>query len=362
LPASHDWDGRPVAVIVPGQLTTATGGFLYLRRMIEALSRTASVDRVVTLPARFPRGDEESLQCARAAIARLPGECLAIVDGLAFTALIPVLAERSDLRLVALVHHPLCDETGLTQSEREYWFAAERAALQRAYHVIVSSETTRRRLGDFALAPARVSVVRPGIDPPARLHRQGLRRGRSLTLLTVANLIPRKGQDELIRALIRRRGEPWRLILAGPVRDAGFARRLRLLLRVSGLAAQVTITGEVSRARLTRLYEAADLFILPSYHEGFGIALVEAVAHGVPVLTTTAGAIPEAVPAGTARFVAPGNRPALADALAQLIGRDRRQLIGLSRNAARASVHCRRWPEATAEFVRLVDRLRKAPS
>lgn len=347
---------RRVAFLVAGDPQTETGGFLYSRRMIAALGEAGALDTVIRLPDRFPRGDDEAIEIAGRAIAALPKAAVLIVDGLAFTALAPVLSRRRDLAVIALIHHPLCDETGLTRAERQAWFEAETVALATARHVIVSSETTRRRLADFGVEPARVSVVKPGIDPPggrrrARRHR---RRGVPLTLLSVANLIPRKGQDLLVKALKRSQRRPWQLLLVGPQRDAAFARRLRLLVCTLGLGQRVTLTGEVTPRRLAALYAGADLFVLPSHYEGFGIALVEAVAHGAPVLTTRAGAIEEAVPDGAAMFVRSGHVPSLADGLAKLLAADRRHLSALQRRAAAAAAECRHWAEAEAEFTAVV--------
>jgi glycosyltransferase involved in cell wall biosynthesis len=350
---------HPVAVLVAGDLETATGGFLYTKQMIMALSRTSHLDALICLPDRFPHGDAEALRLAEYAITDLPaGTCL-IVDGLAFTALAAIIAARGDLQPVALIHHPLCDETGLSDGARRAWFEAERAALSIARHVIVSSETTRRRLADFGVEPDRVSVVRPGVCPPPRGGRRYPLPGRCepLTLLTVANLIPRKGQDLLVTALKRLDRRRWRLSLVGPARDAAYARRLRGLVQRLKLGERITITGEVPSGRLTALFAAADLFVLPSHHEGFGIALLEALAHGVPVLTTSAGAITEAVPAGTGVFVAPGHLPALTNALIKLVGSDRNRLAGLRQRALAAAPHCRRWGEAQAEFAGVVARL-----
>ncbi len=350
---------RPVAILVPGDLGTATGGFVYTKHMVRALSRVSRLDALITLPDRFPHGDAETRRMAETAIADLPAGTILIVDGLAFTTLAAIITARGDLEPVALIHHPLCDETGLSDGARRAWFEAERAALGGARHIIVSSETTRRRLADFGVEESRVSVVRPGIHPPPRGGRRRSLPGPSapLMLLTVANLIPRKGQDLLVKALKRADRQRWRLFLVGPARDAAYARRLRGLIRRLKLGDRITITGEVTSRRLTALFAAADLFILPSHHEGFGIALVEAVAHGVPVLTTLAGAITEAVPPGTSVCVAPGHLPALSNALLKLLSRDRSSLAGLRQQALAAARRCRQWREAQADFVGVVARL-----
>ncbi len=119
-------------------------------------------------------------------------------------------------------------------------------------------------------------------------------RVRPVIPLCVASLARRKGQDVLLRALARLRSFRWRLLLVGPAREADFLGRLRRLARRIA-SRQIVFTGAVSEARLARLYRLANLFVLPSYYEGYEIAVAEAAAHGLPVVASDAGAIPEAI-------------------------------------------------------------------
>jgi glycosyltransferase involved in cell wall biosynthesis len=346
----------PVYVVVPGRIDTPTGGFVYDRAMIAALRAAGQLADVIVLPGEFPQPSPAAISAAARCLASLADGSPVVVDGLALTPLASVLANAAGrLRKIALVHHPLCDESGLTPAVAQHWFEREREALARVAGVIVTSHATAARLADFGVSAARVRAVLPGAvevprPPAARLYRPP---GRPPRLLCVASLTVRKGQDQLVRALAALRRCPWRLDLVGPARDPAFARRLRLAARCRRLHQRVHFIGPLARHRLQRRYRRADLFVLASRHEGFGMAPVEAVAHGLPVVTTRAGALPEALPPGTATLVPAGDIAALTRALRPLlIHRTRRHHAAWQ--ARRCATRMRSWAAAGSEFVAAV--------
>jgi glycosyltransferase involved in cell wall biosynthesis len=336
-----------------------SGGFLYDRRMIAALERAGLLASLITLPDCFPLPPADVIARARGALAALPPGSWLIVDGLGLAPLHEHIAALRDGRLhvVALIHHPLCDESGLSEPERARLFESERRALAAARHVIVSSATTARRLADFGVAAERITVVQPGIT---RAVGTGAQRRRDddgpVRLLSVGSLVPRKGQDVLLQALARERSLPWRLTLIGPARDRRFARRLRGLSRGLGLSARVRFAGSVPPVRLEQSYREADMFVLASRMEGYGIALAEAMAHGLPIVTTPAGAIPEVVPATAGVLVPPGAVKPLGRALAMLI-LDSYRRRRLRRGALQAPAARRTWAKAEAAFLSALARI-----
>jgi Glycosyltransferase len=352
-----DAAATPVFVVVPGRLQTPTGGFVYDRQMVAGLRTAGRCAGVVELPGAFPRPSTDAIHAAVERLSALPDQAWVVVDGLALTPLasaFAALANRSNL--IALVHHPLCDEPGLTASEAADLFRRERAALTRVHGVIVTSETTGRRLAAFAVAPERISVVTPGAIDRRPHPRRRPRAAGHPRLLSVGSLVPRKGQDVLLRALAPLRHAPWRLTLVGPARDAAFARRLRLHSRSLRLAHRVAFLGAVSAQAVHRCYATADLFVLASRHEGFGIVLVEALAHGLPVVATRVGAIPEAVPGGSAVLVPPANPAALTTALRPLIFR-RTARLQAATHGRRFARHGRHWQDAAVDFQTALDRI-----
>ena len=165
----------------------------------------------------------------------------------------------------------------------------------------------------------KITVAVPGIDrvcPPPR-DRNG-----TVSLLSVGSLVPRKGYDVLLDALAHVADLAWHLTIVGdrdPQRRPA-AEKIEQRVSVLKLSRRVTLAGAVPTERLADLYAQADLFVLASRHEGYGMAFAEAIAHGVPVIGTTAGAIPETVPADAGVLVPPDDAAALAAALRRLIG------------------------------------------
>jgi glycosyltransferase involved in cell wall biosynthesis len=198
--------------------------------------------------------------------------------------------------------------------------------------------------------------VVPGLDPRPVKTPTPTRTGGPIRLLCVATLSPRKGQDILLNALASLPELEWHLDLIGGRRDDAFAARIDALIESLGLADRVETHGEVSGDQLDTQYRAADLFVLPSHHEGFGMALAEAMSHGLPIVSSLAGAIPETVPSDAGALVPPGDAKALAIALRRLMtdgpARDR---AGAS--ARRAADRIPSWTKTGSDFIAGIDRL-----
>ncbi|MFB1031266.1 MAG: glycosyltransferase family 4 protein, partial [Thauera sp.] len=304
--------------IVPGDPTQRTGGYLYDARIVEELRRRGwSVD-VHGLPGRFPDADPTARAPLPATHPARPAPGRVVIDGLALGGLPEVAIEHAGrLALVALVHHPLADERGLDPVLRRCLLASERAALAAVRLAITTSAFTARRLLDFGLRAERSRWVEPGVAPLALAAAEG----EPPQLLCVASLSPRKGQDVLVRALARVRALPWRCTLVGSTRrDPAYAGEVAELVRGLGLHDRIQLAGECEDAALQEAYAAADLFVLPSHYEGYGMVVVEAIAAGLPVLATTGGALPGTLPRDAGLAVPPGDVDALAGARAALFG------------------------------------------
>ena len=123
-----------------------------------------------------------------------------------------------------------------------------------------------------------------------------------------------------------------------------------------GLAERVTLVGEQDDDGLAKFYDGADLFVLASHHEGYGMVLTEALARGLPIISTTAGAIPETVPAAAGRLVSPGDAHALAEALRQVLT-DRGCYRRLADGAAVARGTLTSWRDAARQFADVIDQV-----
>jgi glycosyltransferase involved in cell wall biosynthesis len=345
---------RRVAFAVPGDLATPTGGYAYDRRMITELEALGWNIHLVNLGDGFPRPSQEQRKAAQERLLAIAVDCPIVIDGLAFGVL-PEMALQlcRRHRLIALVHHPLALESGLSAAQADDFRASERAALAASRRVVVTSATTARLLAaDYGVPADRIIVACPGTDsaPAAHGSNDGIVR-----LLAIGALVPRKGFDVLIAALATLSDLPWHLTIAGDRRrDPKTAAQLDTDILRCNLSDRIAVLGAVSRERIAELYAGADLFTLASRFEGYGIAFSEAIAHGLPVIGTTAGAIPETVPAGAGVLVAPDDAGALAVALRRAIENldERRRMAASARAAARALPS---WQDSAKLFARALE-------
>jgi glycosyltransferase involved in cell wall biosynthesis len=345
---------RAATFAVPGALDTPTGGYAYDRHVISALRELGWTIEVLDLGEGFPRPGEQGVRHAAMRLAQVrPGRPI-VIDGLALGVLPDIAARlRASHALVALVHHPLALESGLSPAEAKALHASEEKALANVRRVVTTSATTKDLLvSSYGVAAERITVVPPGTKRRKANHVAGT---ADISLLSVGAVVPRKGYDILIAALARLQDLRWRLTIAGDrTRDPAVAARLDADIAALGLAERVTATGAVSAERLAQLYAVADLFVLPSRFEGYGMAFAEAMAHGVPVIGTTAGALPETIPPGTGILVPPDDVLALAGVLRRLM-RDPGERRRLSTAAHAAAQHLPTWQDSGRLFASVIE-------
>jgi glycosyltransferase involved in cell wall biosynthesis len=346
--------------LVPGDWNSRTGGYLYDRRIVDELRARGWRVEVHSPGDGFPFPDAADLARAAQVVGALPDGACVVADGLGFGVL-PELAERHAQRLcwVALVHHPLALETGLTPAQQLLFAGSERRALACARGVVVTSAATARALAAYGVPAGRVGVVEPGTER-APWATGGGAGPDALSMLCVATLTPRKGHAVLIEALAGLRDRPWVLHCAGSrARDPVEAERVDALVARWGLSERIRWHGEIELSRLEALYAQADLFVLPSLHEGYGMALAEALAHGLPVVSTTAGAIVDTVPADAGVLVPPNDVHALRDVLRRVMDTPGWRAT-LGAGARRAAARLPSWTDAGQRFEQALLRAREA--
>jgi glycosyltransferase involved in cell wall biosynthesis len=343
----------PVEFIVPGRLQTLTGGYGYDRRIVAGLRQRGWPVTVHELDDSFPIPDAGARDEGARVLAAIPDDTLVIVDGLALGALpdeAHLHAER--LRLVGLVHHPLAAETGLDASVARRLEDSERRALRHVRRVVVTSEATAEMLDAYGVARSRVTVINPGTDPAPLAEGST---GPDVQLLCVASLIPRKGHDVLFRALASLPCRDWRLTCVGSFeRDPVTVDRLRQQLSSYALGDRVSFAGEMSGDRLERLYAAADVFVLATLYEGYGMVVAEALARGLPVVGTRTGAIGDLVTADAGVVVEPGNADTLAYALSRVLS-DAEYRRHLAQGARNVRALLPTWDESCDALARLLE-------
>jgi glycosyltransferase involved in cell wall biosynthesis len=248
-----------------------------------------------------------------------------MIDGLALGAMPHVVhAHKDRLRMIGLVHHPLAAETGLSSQLVSQLFESERRALQAMRRVVVTSQMTRRALDDYGVASHRIAVAEPGVDQPVQPN--FLPKGqiedasRPVRMLCVATLTPRKGHDLLMDALAPLGTLNWTLTCVGDTtRSLATADALRMRIQAAGWENRVVLTGEIGETELLEAYRDADLFVLATRFEGYGMAVAQALAHGLPVVSTRTGAISELVPPEAGLLIEPDDQAGWSDALSRVL-------------------------------------------
>jgi glycosyltransferase involved in cell wall biosynthesis len=337
----------------PGPIGQPTGGYRYDAEILRGLRAAGREVVLHELAGCFPDADHAALRAARACATAARGAVLAI-DGLAlpgFAGSLPV----AETTVIALIHHPLALETGIPAAQRRRFAALEPELVRACAGVIVTSPATVPAIRAMGVAAERIRVVVPAVARNGAVSwRRNAGRAR---LLCVASLTPRKGHRVLLAALARLRALDWRIDLVGPRHyDRREAGRIATAIGTRGLRGRVRLAGAVPAARVAAAYRGADLFVLPSFHEGYGMAFAEAIAAGLPVVGARAGAVPSTVPSRAGVLVPPGNSAMLARALHPLVA----SRAARARFARGALLHARAlpdWPAQARRFAAAIDAL-----
>lgn len=343
---------REVTFAIPGDIDTPTGGYRYDKRVIDELRALGWTVKYLPLSGEFPAPSEKALVETAAIFAEIDPDTLVMIDGLALGA-IPLSTLKS-LRapMVALCHHPLAFETGLTSDRIDYLHRTEREALSRAVATISTSRSTAALLvREFGVSADEVTVAEPGTEPAAR----GNADAKPPRILSVGAITRRKGHDTLAKALSKIRDLDWEWRVAGADRDSVAMLALNREIEDGKIAGRTKLLGSLDDAALEAEYASASLFALPSHFEGYGMAFTEALARGLPVIAGSGGALVETVPKEAGVFVAPGNFGELALVLRRLLTKPDE----LSRRADAAWAYAKnlpRWRDTAMRIAEALDR------
>jgi glycosyltransferase involved in cell wall biosynthesis len=331
----------------PGQ---PTGGNIYDRRVCAGLAEAGWDVLVATVAVAWPVPDSGARADLARIVSAIPGGETVLIDGLiASPAAAQLLPHADRLRMTVLLHMPLATALGAQHDASAE--LSERVVLRAATGVVVTSEWTRRQvLTRYAIPACRVHVARPGVDrvaapaQPVRGH-----------LICVGVLGRHKGQDLLVEALADLAERDWHCVLAGPLdRDPAFVEQLQARITRLGYGHRIRLSGVLTGAALSHAYTTADLLVAPSRSETYGMAVTEALAHGLPVIAAAVGGLPEALGStadGTrpGQLVPPGDPAALAAALGDWLG-DERHRHRLRAAARQRRSTLRGWEQTTQEI------------
>ncbi len=301
---------------------------------------------LVALDSSFPHPTPAALDHAAGVLASLEAGTTAVVDSLAFGAMPELIVrEAARLRIVALMHLPLAATFGLDRDTAARFEAGERRALQAAALVIATGNAALPLLAPYNLPRDRLLVIEPGTDPAPLALGSG-----NSELLCVGTLNAIKGHDMLLDALAAVPRRSWHLTCAGSLtRDPATAERVRAAITRLGLDERVTLAGDLDHTALAACYDRADLFVLATRQETYGMAVAEALAHGLPVMATRTGAIPELVGSDAGLLVEVGDTAALTDALTRVLD-DPALRTRLAEGARRVRDCLPTWDEAAGRM------------
>lgn len=356
---------RTLRVVLPGDIddpATPSGGNHYDRRLCLGLAAIGWSVPELPVAGGWPHPTVAERAALDRTLAAIPDDALVLLDGLvACAAPEVVVPHASRLRQVVLVHLPLADETGLAPEEATDLHARERRTLWAATAVVATSGWAGRRLVDRHGLPApRVHVAAPGVEPAPLAP--GTDDGSRL--LCVASVTPRKGHDLLVEALARLADLPWRCDCVGGLdRADAFVTRVRRSAHEHGLTDRIRLLGPRTGAALAASYAAADLMVLPSRAETYGMVVTEALARGVPVLATAVDGVPEALGAAPhgdlpGMLVPPEDPAALATALGRWLREpDLRRRLRAAARSRRDTLHG--WEVTSRSMADLLERLNR---
>jgi glycosyltransferase involved in cell wall biosynthesis len=342
--------------LIPGDIHSLTGGYLYNLRIIEGLEKIGYSVNFLSVPETFSQKEETEMSC-RDQFLQLENKSIVILDSLILGLIHKLIKEFNNrIQFLGLIHLPLSfPHPGIN---KEYKLADyEMESMQHVSHLIVTGRYMKDWLERAGIQADKISVVEPGVDsfPEKRVYSELPRE-----LLCIANYSEMKGQLLLLKALKILTGRRWILRLYGDRKmNPDYVAKLDSFIKNENLEDRIFINDSLQRNEISRAFLQADLFILPSYFESFGMALTESLAHGIPVLTSTAGNIPFTVPASMALFFEPGSSDDLAETLDKLLT-DSKKYQSLCVAASKYHADALSWESAAEKFEQVIRRINQS--
>ncbi len=352
-----------VGLIIYGSLDTLSGGYLYDRQLVAALEKSGAQVDIISLPERgYLRhlGDNFSGYLFEHIQSSLPD--ILLEDELNHPSLFAWnhhLRSKIKIPILSIVHH-LRSREAYPGWQQRFYRRIERSYLRSLDGCIYNSQTTRQAVEDLAgfVTPGIVAYpggdrLHPGVntmDVVKRSHEPG-----PLHLVFLGNLIPRKGLHVLIDAVARLpRGTVQVEIVGSQQMNPAYARQMQQQVQQAEIQSEVIFRGAIPDDELQRVLQDSQALVLPSSYEGFGIAYLEAMGFGLPVIATRSGAAPEIITPGEQGFlIEPGDAAGLADCLQSWIT-DRQQLEAMSLSAlARYRSHPT-WDETCMKIIKFI--------
>ena len=342
------------AFIIPGDLGLPTGGYGYDRQVLKHAAAAGLELIHCPIPGGYPCPDPAALAGTAQAIAALPAGCPLLIDGLAYGAMPAAMIRAFDRPVVELCHHPLAVEPGLEAATAARLHASERTAMALARAVIVTGQDTARMVArDFAVAADKITVALPGTERARRARGSDSATPR---IIAVGSVIPRKAYDVLVKAMASLTDLDWTLRIIGATAHApDTVAEVETLIQALQLQNRIHLTGPMTAAQLDAAYDGADLFVMSSLYEGYGMVIAEAMARGLPIVATTGGAAADTLPPQAGLKVPPGENQPLAKAIRDMLTSPSLRSF-FSDEAWRAGQALPSWEDTARTIARVIER------
>lgn len=355
-----------IGFVIYGHLDQVSGGYLYDRMIVNRLRSMGEKVEIISLPARnylFSFMDNISNNLSEN-IAKNKTDLL-LQDELCHPSLFYLnqrLRKKLKCPVISVVHHLRSSEIH-PEWQIKFYRDAEKRYLKTIDGFIFNSKTTRTVLKDF-LGEEKLSIVAyPGGDHVKPAITDTDINDRSfifgpLKILFIGNVIPRKGLYTLVAALRRLPRHLWKLTVAGSLSMATqYAQQIRRLIQDSGLKDQIHMMDSIDNEKLASLLEEHHCLAVPSFYEGFGIVYLEAMAYGLPVIASKAGAVSEIINDGVEGFlIPPGDEAMLAECIDRFIY-DRNMLARMSFAAKKRYLKHPSWEDSTGRIHNFLNKM-----
>ena len=281
---------REFILAYPGQLHTKTGGYYYLSRILQELPKIGWSGQPLSLGDGFPNPSQEVLSNAEKLIDSCQSKIPILADCLAWGVMDQCALQLAEShRIIPLVHHPLCLETGLPEAESKILFKKEQTVLTNSQKIITTSTDTSNCIQELFQIPKSKS----------KLHfLELILQNRQLVEMmvklvdSVGSVVPRKGYDRLIKCLKSLDNLSWHLDIVGDLTlAADYANSVTKKVAELELSHRINFHGSLEKSELEKIYSKSDIFVLATLYEGYGMAFTEAMIRGIPIVTTGEGAV-----------------------------------------------------------------------
>ena len=359
-----------LCLIIYGSLDTLTGGFLYDRFLVEQLRRNGHEIDIISLPwRRYGWHLLDNFSTKLRSRLTIKSYDLILQDELNHPSLFWLNHRLRNTNgdgtpLVSIVHQVLSAQH-CGHLLNKLYRVVEKIYLGSIDAFIFNSETTRSKVQHLINFTGPSIVATPGGDRLGYLAAAGQLKARAgqqgpLKMVFVGNITPIKGLTRLIETLAMLPPETWQLKVVGSLTmDPGYVRRIKRMISAKNIGRQVMLTGPLNGGELKNILSGSQLFVMPFSNEGFGIAYLEAMAYGLPVLAPADAGVRKFIRHGENGFLfAAGQAGSVADTILNL-HKDRDYLLKISQTALASSISRPGWDETMATVDQFLTRLLK---